>query len=123
MFRGTTPPAGTPVLLPRDEAGIGARGLEGDFAFASRHGILLARRDRELPAGRITEGGVDPVLAGLDEVTRSVAGTQPGGGTRPVLCGTIPFDPDEPADLFLAERPVWAPRPAPTAPVITGRCG
>ena len=56
---------------------------------------------------------MDPVLAGLDEVTRSVAGTQPGGGTRPVLCGTIPFDPDEPADLFLAERPVWAPAPRP----------
>ena len=82
MLRGTTPPAGTPVLLPRDEAGSGARGLEGDFAFAGRHGILLARRDRELPAGRITDGGVDPVLAGLDEVTRSVAGTQPGGAPQ-----------------------------------------
>jgi isochorismate synthase len=121
MLRGTTPPAGTPVPLPRDEAGSGGRGLEGDFALAGRHGILLARRDRELPAGRITGGGVDSVLARLDEVTRAVAGTRAGGETRPVLCGTIPFDPDEPADLFLAERPVWAPRPAPTAPVPLAR--
>lgn len=123
MLRGTTPPAGPPGPPPRDQARSGAPGpgLDADFAFAGRHGVLLARRDRELPAARITDGGVGTVLARLDETTRAVAGSRAGGGTRPVLCGTIPFDPDEPADLFLAERPAWAPRPAPTGPVSLAR--
>jgi isochorismate synthase len=117
MTRGTAPPAGTPVLLPRGDA----PGLDGDFALAGRHGTLLARRDRTLPAARMTDGGVETVLARLEEVTREVAGTRAGGATRPVVCGIIPCDPDEPADLFLAERPVWAPRPGPTTPVPLAR--
>lgn len=119
MLRGTTLPAGAPAPLHRGDAR--GPGVDGDFAFAGRHGILLARRDRELPAERITDGGVDAVLARLDEVTREVSVDRGRGAARPVVCGAIPFDPDEPADLFLAERPAWAPRPAPTAPVPPAR--
>ncbi|MFF0945605.1 chorismate-binding protein [Kocuria sp. CPCC 205300] len=102
MTRGTT--------LPDD-----------DFAFAGRHGILFARRDRTLPAIRMTDDGVGTVLARLDEVTREVFDAGARGAVRPVVCGTVPFDPDEPADLFLAERPVWVPRPEPAAPVPPAR--
>ncbi|MFE7629680.1 chorismate-binding protein [Kocuria sp. NPDC057446] len=119
MFRGTTLPAGTPV--PRSLGDAREPDLDGDFAFAGRHGILLARRDRALPAARVTDGGVAAILARLDELTRELPDAGTRGAARPVVCGTIPFDPDEPADLFLAERPAWTPRPAPTAPVPLAR--
>ena len=61
MLRGTTPPAGTPVPLPRDEAGSGARGLEGDFAFA--HNGHVSPIDKL--EGRITTSLLTPYPPGI----------------------------------------------------------
>ncbi|MEX5299925.1 chorismate-binding protein [Kocuria sp. CPCC 205292] len=119
MTRGTTPPAVALDLLPPETAP--AAGLDSDLVLAGRRGTLFARRDRTLPAAPITGGGVGAALARLDEATREAFDSGARRATGPVLCGTVPFDPGEPADLFLAERPVWAPRPAPRASVPLAR--
>lgn len=90
-----------------------------DFVFAAQGAILLAHRDRSLPTVPATDDTADKVLARLGEITREVAGrrTRRNRTGRPVVCGMIPFDPAEPADLFITERPVWLPRPRRTGPV------
>lgn len=90
-----------------------------DFAFAAQGAVLLAHRGESLPAVPATDSTADQVLARLGEITREVTShrTRRGRPTRPVVCGVIPFDPAEPADLFIAEQPVWSPRPHPTGPV------
>ena len=80
MLRGTTLPAGTPAPLHRGDAR--GPGVDGDFAFAGRHGILLARRDRELPADAYRLVEDERVIAGW--------GWWPGAGDGPVPDGEKP---------------------------------
>ncbi|WP_082697073.1 chorismate-binding protein [Kocuria rosea] len=115
MTRGTTPPAVALAPLPPETAP--AAGLDSDLVLAGRRGVLFARRDRTLPAAPITGSGIEAALARLGEATCEAFDSGARRATGPVLCGTVPFDPDEPADLFLAERPVWSPRPAPESSV------
>ncbi|GGG49654.1 hypothetical protein GCM10011374_10190 [Kocuria dechangensis] len=94
---------------------------EYGFAFAARGAVLLAHRDMSLPAVPVTDGTADEILARLGKITREAAGqrTRRGRRDRPMVCGMIPFDPDEPADLFITERPVRVPRPRPAGPVAS----
>ncbi|MFI7583241.1 chorismate-binding protein [Kocuria sp. M1N1S27] len=92
---------------------------EHDFALAAGDSVLLATRNRSLPAVPATRELADEAMAVLAGLDRDVAGSV-GRAGRPVLCGTIPFDPDEPADLFVAQHPVRVARPVPTRPVAPG---